>query len=724
MEMNKSVYYLCSHLITLILVINISPAKAASISSYSQNGSTVGKFEKFEMTFTLDQTYSNPFDINIIDIMVTINKPDGGNAMVPAFYYKEYDQDTDGNYINGTNPCWKVRFSPAQVGVYGVEQIRIIDQNGTYTSDPNITFTCVESGKKGFIRVDPNNRAFLKYDDGSTCLNIGQNVGWNSGRIYGWNNYLTKLHKAGGNWVRLWMCRYGTDGGTLLEWKDGTYSGYFQGAGKLSMQIALRLDKYVEIAEQNGINIQLCLQHHGQFSTTANPDWNDNPYRTAAGGWLNNPAEFFTDANAVRYTKNKYRYIVARWGYSPAIFAWELFNEVQFTNGWRKNQADVVNWHNMMANYIHGIDPYQHPVTTSSHGSGFENIWNLPDINLVQEHYYGNDTIHIFERTASILARFNKPVIMAEFGLGGEPEGKTQREPMATQLKEGLEMHNGIWSSFHVKSSGHMWWWDNYIDPCNLYGVYTPLAVYAANENLADYNLVRAQKAVSGAKANYAIPGLNEFWAVSTLKEFTLQGDYFSGMENLSQWLQGSSQEGLKSDPNFHLNMPTGGNLKIHVVSVSADGNNRIQVLVNGMEVYNQVQTNRAKNYIISVPFPAGTRAVQIKNAGDEWFHISSYEFAPVNVSPLDSIGLSNNKRAYFWIYDVNSQYGLTDHGTFHNEPMIVKGLDDGQYFVEIYATRGPGGVIASGTANSSSGTLTYMLPDFNKDIAVKVRPF
>ena len=204
---------------------------------------------------------------------------------------------------------------------------------------------------------------------------------------------------------------------------------------------------------------------------------------------------------------------------------------------------------------------------------------------------------------------------------------------------------------------------------------------------------------------------------------FNLQGDYFAGMENLSQWLQGSSQEGLKSDPNFHLNMPTAGNLKIHVVEAAAKGDNRIQVLVNGMEVYNQVQTNRAKNYIISVPFPAGTRTVQIKNAGDEWFQISSYEFAPANVSLLDSIGLSNNKRAYIWIYDVNSQYGKINNGTFHNEQLSVKGLNDGSYTVEVYATRGAGGIISSGSANSISGVLTYTLPDFSKDIAVKVIP-
>ena len=172
-----------------------------------------------------------------------------------------------------------------------------------------------------------------------------------------------------------------------------------------------------------------------------------------------------------------------------------------------RNQANVVAWHNTMASYIRSIDAFKHPVTTSSHGPGFENLWNLPDINLVENHYYGNDTIRTFEQTALSLADFNKPVLMAEFGLGGSPEGSTQPEPYATQLKEGLEMHNGIWAAFFAKSSGHLWWWDNYIDPCNLYGVYTPLAIYDANENLADCNLVRAQRAASGARSVFCQSG-------------------------------------------------------------------------------------------------------------------------------------------------------------------------------------------------------------------------
>jgi hypothetical protein len=718
--LRKGTLYLYSHLM-LLLVVGAIPAKATTISNISQNSGTIGKFEKFEITFTISRTYTNPFDPCEVDVTATFHQPDGTDVMVPGFYYRAYT-------VSGSNPeryttagaiSWKARFAPSMLGSY-ICDITVKDVDGTATAATAGTFTCEESGKKGFIRVDPNNHDFLKYDNGDTRLNIGENIAWNSGGIYGWNNYLVKLHNAGANWVRLWNCGYGSDRGVLLEWKSSDYSGYFQGAGKPSMQTSLRLDKYVEIAEQNNIAIQLTLQHHGQFSTTTNPDWNDNPYNVLAGGFLSDPCKYFTDANAIKLTKNKFRYIVARWGYSPAIFAWELFNEVQYTNGWSSNQASVVNWHNTMASYIHSIDPFKHPVTTSSHGQGFENIWNLPDINIIQVHYYGTDTIHRLEQSAYNLADFNKPVIMGEFGTGAE--GSSQPEPYATQLKEGLEMHNGIWSSFHVKSSAHLWWWDIYVDPCNLYPVFAPLAVYTDGENLADRLLVTAGRAVSGAITVYANPEIWDWYALATQKEFYQQGDCFPGMDKLNRYLHGAWNPTRKSDPNFHLTMPTAGALKIHVVG-DANSTNSLQVLVNGTVVFSQSYPPLVPSFIITIPLSAGQQTVQVKNTGNDWFEINSYEFKPTTESLLNSVGLSNNNYAYIWIYDVNSQYGKNSNGTFHNEPVVVRGLEDGLYYIEFYATRGAGGLITWELTPSISGELTYTLPDFSKDIAVKVRP-
>jgi hypothetical protein len=726
--MRKVTYILAAHLIAT-LAFGINRANATTISDISQNSSAIGRYAKYELTFTLSRTYTNPFDPCEVDVMVTLHQPDGTSVSIPGFYYKTYTP-------SGSNPetypdsgtgvvSWKARFSPSQLGSYTCD-IQVKDAYGTATATKAGSFTCVESGKKGFIKVDPKQHDFLKYSNGDTCINIGENLGWNNGGVYGWNNYLTKLHNAGANWVRLWICTYGSDMGVALEWKPGLRgTTYFQGAGKFSPQISLRLDKYVEIAEQNSIAIQLCLQHHGQFSTSTNPDWDNNPYNIATGGFLSDPCKFFTDADALRMTKNKYRYIVARWGYSTSIYAWELFNEVLYVNEWKSNRANVVNWHNTMASYIRSIDPFKHPITTSKHCANFENIWNLPDIDLIQHHYYGGDTIRTIEQIALSLAEFNKPVFIAELGLGGLPEGRsegsTMPEPYATQFREGLEMHNGIWSAFFAKSSGNMWWWDSYIDPCNLYGIYTPLAIYAANENLADFNLTKAQRAVSGNETYFAIPLFVDFWAVPAQTVFNLQGSYFSGTKNLARWFQGNKNHAYKSDPTFNLNMPAAGSLKIHVQEVAKTGTNSIRVLVNGEQIFLQTYANGSTNFIISVPLSAGQQSVKVENAGDDWFNVNGYEFAPNNASPLGSMGLVNKQRGYFWIYDANSQYGLINNGTFHNEPLTAKGLSDGLYKVDVYATRGAGGIINSGTAKSVNGQLTYTLPDFTKDIAIKV---
>ncbi|MGD1042276.1 MAG: DUF5060 domain-containing protein [Sedimentisphaerales bacterium] len=733
--MKKVTYILAAHLLA-ILVFGIGQAKATTISGISQNSSTIGRYTKYELTFTLSRIYTNPFDPCEVDVMVTFHQPDGTDVNIPGFYYQIFT-------VSGSNPetyttsgaiSWKARFAPSQIGSYTCD-IKVKDVDGTATVTTAGSFTCQESGQKGFIRVDPNQHDFLKYDNGDTRINIGQNIGWNNGSlpgggISGWDYFLKKLHNAGANWVRLWSCTYGADFGVALEWENG-YGGktYFQGAGKPSLQTSLRMDRYVEIAEQNSIAIQFALQHHGQFSTDTDTDWANNPYNSAnPGGWLSDPALYFTDPCAIKLTKNKYRYIVARWGYSPAIYAWELFNEVQWTNGWKTQPATVVAWHSTMASYIRSIDAFKHPVTTSSNSSGFENLWNLPDINLVENHYYGNDTIRTFEQTALSLADFNKPVLMAEFGLGSiagvsppEPNTPALPEPYKTQVIQGLEMHNGIWAAFFAKSSAHLWWWDGYIDPCNLYGVYTPLSIYDANENLADCNLVRAQRAASGSESYFANPVLTDFWAVSTQTVFYLQVDYFPGMENLSQWLHGSTKSAYKSDPNFHLNMLSAGALKIHVQSTANWCQNSLCVLVNGSQIFSGTYPADSNNFIISVPLSAGQQTVQIKNTGQDWFDISGYEFAPTNVSPLGSMGLVNKQQGYFWIYDTNSQIGLINNGTFHNEPVIAKGLSDGLYNVYVYATRDSGGIINSGTANSVAGQLSYTLPDFTKDIAVKV---
>ncbi len=54
---------------------------------------------------------------------------------------------------------------------------------------------------------------------------------------------------------------------------------------------------------------------------------------------------------------------------------------------------------------------------------------------------------------------------------------------------------------------------------------------------------------------------------------------------------------------------------------------------------------------------------------------------------------------------------------------LVLKGLDDGNYVIDFYETRGTGGVAGSNNARSENGSLVIALPQFTKDIAVKVKP-
>jgi hypothetical protein len=53
-----------------------------------------------------------------------------------------------------------------------------------------------------------------------------------------------------------------------------------------------------------------------------------------------------------------------------------------------------------------------------------------------------------------------------------------------------------------------------------------------------------------------------------------------------------------------------------------------------------------------------------------------------------------------------------------------LKGLRDDLYTIEAYETRVDGGIIDTYQADCQDNELTINLPDFSKDIAVKVRPY
>ena len=78
---------------------------------------------------------------------------------------------------------------------------------------------------------------------------------------------------------------------------------------------------------------------------------------------------------------------IARWGYSPAILAWELHNE------WGHiNSTGSPNQYNMIVavnDYLAATDPYRHVRTTSQNSQAYSpQLWSSSGMDLANYHWY------------------------------------------------------------------------------------------------------------------------------------------------------------------------------------------------------------------------------------------------------------------------------------------------------------------------------------------------
>src|ERR1700720_2864826 len=325
-------------------------------------------YPKIEASFAITNSINDPFDYTQTDVRVQIVQPDGTTNSLPAFF--------DG----GTT--WRVRHTPVLPGFYHVAGFAM---NGQPLAANNLQPASWTVGgvptSPGFVLVDPANASRFITSNGRRYFPLGHDVAWDTAASTNVVGILARLGATHENWSRIWMDEWD---GKNLDWpKPGPF-------GQLDLNVARKWDAIVAAAEQSGVAFQMTLHHHGQYSSTVDPQWSSNPYNVTNGGFLANATQFFTNAMAVSLTQRKLRYAVARWGYSPSIMAWELFNEVQFTDAAQQGLWSMIGaWHDQMAQFIRSQDAYHHLITTSSDLTA--PIWNQCDF--YTHHDYPSDII-------------------------------------------------------------------------------------------------------------------------------------------------------------------------------------------------------------------------------------------------------------------------------------------------------------------------------------------
>lgn len=440
--------------------------------SVSAPRGSVERFGRFELTVRMDSLFANPYDYSQIALRCVFSGPGGRVDTVDGFYMEGYRIDTSTGKVSpgGGLGHFEVRYSPSATGRWRY-RLFCETRDGRQWG-PAGNFKCRSGAGRGYIQA--NGSPYLCFGDGRQFIPIGENMGWARNNYLDYRRWISRLAANKGNFIRVWMPAWGLG----LEWLKGR-NGY-GGLGEYKQSNAALLDWLLDYCAGKHVYVMLSLDHHGQVSSRVDPNWNENPYNAVNGGPCEHTWDFFTDVTARRWIRNRFRYIVARYGYSSRILAWELFNEVDWTDDFRHHRADVTAWHAEMAAWLRRLDVNHHLITTSYGDARWDSLtWRLPGMDFTQTHFYTDKPLDsvLSAGVGAYLHAYGKPTLTGEFGVATSGRGFIQADPT------GVYVHNSLWATLlsGAMGPGLPWYWDNYIDAQDLYSCFYGVGCFAGS---------------------------------------------------------------------------------------------------------------------------------------------------------------------------------------------------------------------------------------------------
>lgn len=430
------------------------------------------------------------------------------------FYYHDYQQINNNwsDKINEKNNyLMRVRFAPSLSGEWKATIKLYLD--GDTIILPDFTFNVNDNNRSGFVKIHENKRNLEL--DGKVIFPIGHvfpgpynrakggQIPWGdlpnndpskNTTVGDWNQFIGDIKNyinQGGKSFKLIQTSYGS----LIEFEElGNY--------QKRMHYAWEQDKILDLCEENNVHInfnllfQDVIMGYGQ-NGNPKPDsegggyWGDpwdygnyNPDRSIN---INDhyptycyfepktlPSHQFLDSVLLNFHKQRTRYYVARYGYSPQIYTWELMSEPfhmddfsggkiihpetgeligdepanNFSHPGHQISIDAINtYHNTISDYIkkelkdtdHLITLDQTIVDENPKIFPYKCAFN-PSIDIIGYNYYseksdklierkddknGKNNIEIEEDERSMFKlfydkflQFEKPIILSESGHG------------------------------------------------------------------------------------------------------------------------------------------------------------------------------------------------------------------------------------------------------------------------------------------------------------------
>ncbi|MDP4209317.1 MAG: DUF5060 domain-containing protein [Bacteroidota bacterium] len=404
------------------------------------------QYHKTEWDIRLVETWQNPYLQEEVSLDMLLVSPSGKKLTLPCYFESGK---------SGKESVWKARFAPQEAGKYKCS-FRLSKAGVAVNTSKLMNFSSVASKDNGFLH--PKSNWVLQFDNGKPFRGVGENICWESrakddskffkklheNSRFNYNYMLSELAKNGGNFYRTWISSFNLP----LDWKRGFNSTRYTPSDNYYNPSAIcKIDSMVNLADSLKVYIMLTL--------------GPGAYGLREGGFSPSAADFFVNPKSKERYKNRLRYIIARWGYSTSICAWELFNEIdniQFGNKNNPISADsIVQWHDEMSTYIKQTDPYKHLVTTSISHRDLKGLNSLVNIDINQKHIYKN-TASIPSTIVQYENDFKKPYVIGEYSF--EWDWSKNFDDYAEDMD--LDFKRGLWYGMFSPTPilPLSWWWE------------------------------------------------------------------------------------------------------------------------------------------------------------------------------------------------------------------------------------------------------------------------
>ena len=326
-----------------------------------------------------------------------------------------------------------------------------------------------------FIDVSKVDNRYFADDSGKSWIPVGCNICFfrNSENfpeetvLETYREWLTAFANAGGNFVRIWL---GVPFFDVMPRKPGEYDE----------NATSHIRFIIKTCEALGIKLKFTFEHFRRIM----PDVNDiEAYAGAAlfskpiyGDLVRNMSEYFASAECRKIYLDRARYFAAQgFGDSPAVIAWELWNEINNT----APMDEVAKWSDYMIAELQKIFPKQMILQNIGSFSCpwayklYDYLAGVKDNGYLQVHRYldpgaeieactGPMDILCFDAIRELRERnSNIPVVLAE--VGACEANHSCYSNMYKIDKEGTLLHDGIFTPFFSGSagSGQFWHWDH-----------------------------------------------------------------------------------------------------------------------------------------------------------------------------------------------------------------------------------------------------------------------